>query len=52
MQKWEYHVYTCGTTGDIPIENQIRSLGEDGWELVSATESYGVYTLFFKRLRS
>jgi hypothetical protein len=58
MQKWEYiFVKVPGRVDKIKIENQkipvadyLQYLGNQGWEMVSATDSPvgGIY-LFFKR---
>ena len=49
MQKWEYTV----EVSDTPLENRLKELGNEGWELVSAfyNEVYG-WIYYFKRPKS
>lgn len=45
-KKYEYKIYVPGLS--TTWREVVGTLGEEGWELVSATD-YGGYTLFFKR---
>ncbi len=47
MQKWEYFVMQ----GSDVDKAELKKLGENGWELVAATEYYGI-KLYFKRPKS
>jgi len=44
--RWQY--YTWFTNGRL-VESRLDSLGAQGWELVAATLSSDVPTLYFKR---
>ena len=41
--KWEYYV------SPNPTDSLISKMGEDGWELVAATSSDRIQTVYFKR---
>jgi hypothetical protein len=46
-QRWEYLVCTAK---DMPeIESKLNSMGDGGWELVSAVLEETIILLFFKR---
>jgi hypothetical protein len=53
LQKWEYKVFESPKREVLQAE--LRTLGADGWELVSATAMFNtwmtkvVYVLFLKR---
>ena len=53
---WQYRVVE--TKDRAALQNELTTLGGDGWELVSTTAMFNtmmtsvVYTLFFKRLAS
>lgn len=39
MQKWEYRVIIVKSKNRFAIEDQLLSLGEEGWELVAVAPS-------------
>ena len=41
---WDYKIHAVGTK-QLDLEEEIITLGKEGWELVSATDRY----LYFKR---
>ncbi len=48
MQKWEYHAVVRNPYRD--VVNELNTLGEDGWELVSIrTSAAGGNVFIFKR---
>ena len=50
MEKWEYKVLSFDsnkTSRD--IEKEINNLGNEGWELVTATNSNGNKAIYLKR---
>src|SRR6186713_2419620 len=55
-QQWDYRVIETKDRTD--LQTELAHLGNDGWELVSATAMFNtmmtkvVYTLFFKRPRA
>ena len=55
-QQWDYRVIETKDRTD--LQPELAHLGNDGWELVSATAMFNtmmtkvVYTLFFKRQRA
>lgn len=60
MKRWEYKTVAAGYTypegsiharGQLPTEEEMNALGQDGWELVCCMPEWGIDepTLVFKR---
>jgi len=49
MQKWEYHKISINKDW---ILDELNTLGDKGWELVSITSDRDNYVAFFKRPKS
>lgn len=50
MEKWEYKVIWFSPSKSLQeIENTINGLGNDGWEMTSASDSGGNKLVYLKR---
>jgi hypothetical protein len=49
---WEYKVISKSVAADSqPTEDELNTLGRDGWELVAVVPASGVAQFYLKRLR-
>ena len=47
MQKWEHKRFVCDS--DTAADEALTKMGDEGWELVAATDTGKGVTMFFKR---